>query len=1326
MSQKIIPHKYKLKRAKAEVAQKLNPLLLEGEPIVITEQTKKGPVMKLKIGDGKTLYNELSFLGGEGSGLVEIIEPCHIATLDVGTYMIRGTNSGANGKVILKNVTDDKTVDEELLTITDGLLLITSNVKNIVSEDPIGDVEECLVTFTAQGLISDPSNLYLKNNKHSITVNNLRIIKSPVSENDFIEGNWYTYDNIIIEEPIYQYVDELRNYVNDLYNLDKEDCEATGYKAHVHGIRNKATGVASNAQGVDNIASGDHSTVEGYGNEASGDNSHAQGSGTKSSGAASHSEGLNTEAAGDASHSEGAETKALGYVSHSEGLKSKAKGEVSHAEGCETVAEGEHSHSEGNNTLTTGVAAHAEGVNTQAIGPHSHAEGFGTIAQGAQSHSEGGNTAATGYGSHTQGINTQANGVTSDASGFETIANGNQQHVGGRYNIVDNNNEYAEIIGNGDALERSNARTLDWNGNGWYNGDIVARKFFVEDENLVTTSIIDVTEDRHLYSSYGIQCGITHNLPPNRKYNFELVGPTNISKRNVMCLYNNELEVHYIGNLWFFNNDYADTGEDYLIYRQLTPTTFEKGDIYVYVRNEGWYTKVKLDLIESCTKGDRHEIDVKSIKELEDTVNKFSESIKTKNLSATSIDMGIWDNATITPIQSVKTYYGEYTANMYPDILIPNQYYLVEFDGVEYRCKCTYYGEPYGWVLVHKDANFGIYSPDGSATIFNAGDEAGGHTATLSRVDLNKSTDLLFYLDEFAAQQQELNDTINKKVLLNKYPSIKYRTVDDKQVAYIDYNDLTFNSTDTVVLSSGRATIVNDISSDCLYELLQDDKTQVIETFTAVKYPGESYQKDAKNDLYVKAYLTSDLYYQVNNNFNYLIIEWPELTTYFNINSVDHMGDSIYKLTISYIENSPIQEWTYDVNDLSITTDQTIYHPECKLFFGKVLGENSNSFNTSTAYGKNSNAFGDSTIAKGENQTTLGRFNEIDEENRYAVIVGNGTDNENRSNAFTVDWHGNTRVAGELEAQGMSTEYVCTDYLESTVVCVGDWTEGNANITTVIPETEFTANTSNTFDANILKEGYHILTINGVKYKCVCHKDLIGADTYQYILDRICPLQNDIYEVELYQEAGGKPGSIHISTPSGSTDETVTVSLDRVELGVTELTTYIDNLTLISNEIRTEIFNVTNNDSDMLLGDNLIELGTEYIIVFDGVEYKLTCIQGDNEVYIGDDTGLISDTSTYPFKINQYDNGSTNLYTTNAEHTCILYKLGTEKVNVTDYVSILNEKHNSEVKALNETITQLSDLVTQLSDKINKLEENQNTVIADYNLASELLGGSEE
>jgi hypothetical protein len=36
-----------------------------------------------------------------------------------------------------------------------------------------------------------------------------------------------------------------------------------------------------------------------------------------------------------------------------------------------------------------------------------------------------------------------------------------------------------------------------------------------------------------------------------------------------------------------------------------------------------------------------------------------------------------------------------------------------------------------------------------------------------------------------------------------------------------------------------------------------------------------------------------------------------------------------------------------------------------------------------------------------------GRYNEIDTEGEYAHIIGNGTDDNNRSNAHTIDWKGN-------------------------------------------------------------------------------------------------------------------------------------------------------------------------------------------------------------------------------------------------------------------------------------------------------------------------------
>ena len=43
----------------------------------------------------------------------------------------------------------------------------------------------------------------------------------------------------------------------------------------------------------------------------------------------------------------------------------------------------------------------------------------------------------------------------------------------GTYNIIDNSNQYAHIVGNGtNSDKRSNAHTLDWQGNAWFAGDV--------------------------------------------------------------------------------------------------------------------------------------------------------------------------------------------------------------------------------------------------------------------------------------------------------------------------------------------------------------------------------------------------------------------------------------------------------------------------------------------------------------------------------------------------------------------------------------------------------------------------------------------------------------------------------------------------------------------------------------------------------------------------------------------------------------------------------------------------------------------------------------
>lgn len=64
-----------------------------------------------------------------------------------------------------------------------------------------------------------------------------------------------------------------------------------------------------------------------------------------------------------------------------------------------------------------------------------------------------------------------------------------------------------------------------------------------------------------------------------------------------------------------------------------------------------------------------------------------------------------------------------------------------------------------------------------------------------------------------------------------------------------------------------------------------------------------------------------------------------------------------------------------------------------------------------TAGGTNSHAGGEGTIAKKINQTAIGAYNEIDNyadtRGKYPFIIGNGTSDNARSNALTVDWNGN-------------------------------------------------------------------------------------------------------------------------------------------------------------------------------------------------------------------------------------------------------------------------------------------------------------------------------
>ncbi len=316
------------------------------------------------------------------------------------------------------------------------------------------------------------------------------------------------------------------NSVAEGYNVT-----ASGAYAHAEGNGTTASGSQSHAEGS-NTSAGANAHAEGAVTIASGSQSHAEGTGgtftisgtTYTSGAygtADHSEGYQTLTAMSqpGNHAEGYQTRATGGAAHSEGANTLASGNASHAEGVATTASGAYAHAEGAATTASGSQAHAEGQNTKASSSYSHAEGLNTTASGSTSHAEGNNTTASGEESHAEGNNTTASGKESHAEGLYTTASGGYSHVSGKYNVIDSRDNwpawvantyynvgdkvtrsgyayicktansdssftsskwnrveymnYAEIVGNGTATDaRSNARTLDWDGNERLMGDI--------------------------------------------------------------------------------------------------------------------------------------------------------------------------------------------------------------------------------------------------------------------------------------------------------------------------------------------------------------------------------------------------------------------------------------------------------------------------------------------------------------------------------------------------------------------------------------------------------------------------------------------------------------------------------------------------------------------------------------------------------------------------------------------------------------------------------------------------------------------------------------
>lgn len=163
------------------------------------------------------------------------------------------------------------------------------------------------------------------------------------------------------------------------------------------------------------------------------------------------------------------ENNASGVASFAGGGRSTASGQMS-------IAFGSYSSSYPTGPVASGAASIALGLASRATGNYAVAAGQVAEASGGSSVAMGYHTVASGSRSVAMGQNTEANANSAAAFGNLTKATGRTSFVIGQANIEDTNpvdtthgseaRKYLFTIGNGtDDTHRSNALTVDWNGN---------------------------------------------------------------------------------------------------------------------------------------------------------------------------------------------------------------------------------------------------------------------------------------------------------------------------------------------------------------------------------------------------------------------------------------------------------------------------------------------------------------------------------------------------------------------------------------------------------------------------------------------------------------------------------------------------------------------------------------------------------------------------------------------------------------------------------------------------------------------------------------------
>ena len=179
-------------------------------------------------------------------------------------------------------------------------------------------------------------------------------------------------------------------------------------------------------------------------------------------------------------------------------------------------------------------------------------------------------------------------------------------------------------------------------------------------------------------------------------------------------------------------------------------------------------------------------------------------------------------------------------------------------------------------------------------------------------------------------------------------------------------------------------------------------------------------------------------------------------------------------------------------------------HAENALCIASGVGSHAEGLN-SLAYGSYSHAQNDNTKASSRAQTAIGKFNVADSNDTYALIIGNGTADNARSNALTVDWNGSIRTP--------DTYRYTTDWDTTT--------SPSSNIYKSMFET------TDANDDNLAYIGCNYGSDGGIQSVLGLHRNVSGSDIYHTFGLRIDSAGNKYYDADMSTSVNGSTGKLY-------------------------------------------------------------------------------------------------------------------------------------------------------------------------------------------------------